>query len=230
MNGPPPAAAPARRDICWSSSRPPGRERAVQRRRHRSGSCAGRRARPSRSRRPRRTARLDLEIAVVAQRDRDPVGRVRARRSRLATNSRCWADRVIAGRRARRKCSAACRISEPQPQPTSSSRMPGSSSSLRQIRSSLARCASASDWSGVGEVRRRVRHRLVEDQLVELVGQVVVVRDHRPVAGARVQPADHAGLDRRRLRRPGRSRRAGPPRPARAAGRRRVSGQRLRSG
>ncbi len=51
-----------------------------------------------------------------------------------------------------------------------------------------------------GEVRARVGHRLVEQQPVEVVGQVVVVRDRRAVAAAGVQPAAQPGLGRRRLR------------------------------
>ena len=43
--------------------------------------------------------------------------------------------------------------------------------------------------AGVGEVRRGVGHRVVEQQFVEVVRQVVMVGDRGPVASFRVQPA-----------------------------------------
>ena len=99
--------------------------------------------------------------------------------------------------------------SEPQPQPMSRCRWPGSARSrpsLRQTRSSLSRWASSSGVRpgrpGLGEVGAGVGHVRVEDQLVEVVGQVVVVRDRVAVAAS----ASAAG------------RAAGPGRPA-AAGR-----------
>ena len=104
----------------------------------------------------------------------------------------------------RTPCSrAAWMLSEPHPHPTSSRRIPGSSRSLLHTRSSLSRCASASDASGTVRcpVRARVRHVLVEEQLVEVVRQVVVMRDHGPVATPGVAPT--ADLRLRRGRRGG---------------------------
>ena len=51
---------------------------------------------------------------------------------------------------------------------------------------------------GPGEVRRRVGHRVIEQQLVELVGQVVVVGDRGTVAQRGVQPSGQPGLRGRR--------------------------------
>ena len=46
----------------------------------------------------------------------------------------------------------------------------------------------------VGEIRRGVSHVVVEQQSVEIVGQVVVMGDGRPVAATGVQPARHPRL------------------------------------
>ena len=94
----------------------------------------------------------------------------------------------------------------PQPQPTSSTRMPGSQPQLAATRSSLARCASSSVARpapvGVSEVGAGVDQRRAEHQLVEVVADVVVV-------------GRTAALSRRRVcRRPAEP---GPPRPAAAA-------------
>ena len=85
---------------------------------------------------------------------------------RLVTNSCCWLRDRHTRVPGRHKCSAACRLSEPQPQPTSSSRIPGSRPSLRQIRSSLARLPPRTrvDLPGCLVVARGVGHRLVQDE------------------------------------------------------------------
>ena len=85
----------------------------------------------------------------------------------------------------------------------------------------LFRWASASDWSGDSNTARRVRHRLVEEQAVEVVAQVVVRRD--VLAGPRPRVAPGA------VREPARDLERQPP-PAR--GKRRApsgSGPRARS-
>ena len=102
------------------------------------------------------------------------------------------------------KCSAAYRLSEPQPQPTSRNRIPGRPRpTLRQTSSSLSRCASSTVYVGVVRppVPARVRHVRVEDQRVELVGEVVMVMDRLAVAATAVQPAAEHGLAVRRGRR-----------------------------
>ena len=102
------------------------------------------------------------------------------------------------------KCSAAYRLSEPQPQPTSRNLIPGAPRpTLRQTSSSLSRCASSTVYVGVVRppVPARVRHVRVEDQRVELVGEVVVVVDRLAVAATAVQPAAEHGLAVRRGRR-----------------------------
>lgn len=74
--------------------------------------------------------------------------------------------------------------------------MPGCSPSLRQIRSSFAVCASCRGLPVVGEIRRRVSHVAVEQQLVKLVGQIVVVGDDRPISSSGVQSAGQPCLSR----------------------------------
>ncbi len=102
---------------------------------------------------------------------------------------------------------AACRTMPPQPQPTSSSRWPGCRSSLRATRSYFSACASSRVASRVGVDGAGVGHRGPEHQLVEAVGDVVVVGDHLGVARHRVpQPLDHPAPPRQRLLRRGRRR------------------------
>ncbi len=79
--------------------------------------------------------------------------------------------------------------------------MPGRRPSLRQMRSYLARCASASGVCGVVEVGARVGHRLAQEEAIEVVGHVVVVGDGLRVAAARVERAVQARLLGRRRRR-----------------------------
>ncbi|MEJ7718990.1 MAG: hypothetical protein WKF58_00325 [Ilumatobacteraceae bacterium] len=71
----------------------------------------------------------------------------------------------------------------------------------------LARCAAAKSTgtvavtvavAGVRPVAAGVRHRVVEQQLVELVGEVVVVRDRGTIALTGVQRAAEASLRGRR--------------------------------
>ena len=98
------------------------------------------------------------------------------------------------------KCSAACSDSEPHPQPTSSSVVPGSRPSLRQTSDSLSCCACSTDTSGDDVVAAGVGHLRVEDQRVELVGEVVVEADRPPVSQLAVQPTLDLRLRRGCLR------------------------------
>ena len=127
------------------------------------------------------------------------------------------------------KCSAACSDSDPQPQPTSSRVEPGLEAELAADQVELVPLRVADGVRRVvgGPVPARVRHRLVEQQRVEVVGEVVVVADRAPVAQLAVQPAADPGLGHRRRRRaaeradPGR----GPDRPEQRRGSRPDSGQ-----
>ena len=88
--------------------------------------------------------------------------------------ARATASRRARGRRTR---AAAWRTMPPQPQPTSSSRMPGWRPSLRATRSYLA-CLRLLERGVLGRVDRAgVGHRRAEHHLVEAVGHVVVVLD-----------------------------------------------------
>ena len=88
----------------------------------------------------------------------------------------------------------------PQPQPTSSSRWPGCRSSLRATRSYFVELRLL-QRGVVGRVDRAgVGHRRPEDQLVERVGDVVVVVDRLGVAAHRVpEPLEDPPHPRRRL-------------------------------
>ena len=58
--------------------------------------------------------------------------------------------------------------------------MPGSTPARSATRAYLSRCASSSDWVGIGVDGGRVGQRLVEEQPVQVVRQVVVRRDVLP--------------------------------------------------
>ncbi len=107
---------------------------------------------------------------------------------RASMNRFCSAAIVMPVTRAP-KCSAACSDIEPQPQPTSSRVMPGSRPSLRQTSDELVELRLLHRYVGRGVVAAGVGHLRLEDQLVELVGEVVVERDRAPVAQRAVQPA-----------------------------------------
>ena len=96
----------------------------------------------------------------------------------------------------------------------------------------LLRCASASDWSGRGEDRARVGHRLVEEQAVEVVAEVVVRLDvaaaatrscsAAPGGPGSAAPAAAVATNRRRAPGPrgsGRRRAAAPAGPGSTTGR-----------
>ena len=70
--------------------------------------------------------------------------------------------------------------------------MPARSPARSAITAYLRRCASASDWSGRVEDGARVGHRLVEEQAVEVVAEVVVGLDVAAAAGLRVAPRSGA--------------------------------------
>ena len=89
----------------------------------------------------------------------------------------------------------------PQPQPTSSSRMPGRRPSLRQTSSCFAACASSSVRFGRRPVPAAVRPARPEDHPVEPVADVVVVRHGRRVTEQAVESTVESGLLGRRWRR-----------------------------
>ena len=78
--------------------------------------------------------------------------------------------------------------SRPSRVPISSTCSPPRSPARSAITAYLRRCASASDWPGRVEDRARVGHRLVEEQAVEVVAEVVVRLDVAAAAGPRVPP------------------------------------------
>ena len=98
------------------------------------------------------------------------------------------------------KCSAACSESDPQPQPTSSSRHPGLQPELAadQVELVALRVGHGVRRVGARPVAARVRHRRVEQQPVEVVREVVVVRDRAPVAQRGVPPPPQLRLRRGR--------------------------------
>ena len=142
-----------------------------------------------------RVERAVVDVAVVLQADLDPVaepglGDPLRRQLGLALRDGD-ADRahpVVPRPRAS--------TMPPQPHPTSSSRMPGCSASLLADELVLARPARPrAPASGVVPDRARVRHRRTEHDPVEVVRDVVVVRDRGRVArGAVTAPAQPAPL------------------------------------
>ena len=80
--------------------------------------------------------------------------------------------------------------------------MPGSSPSLRHTSSYFDACAASSARVGGRPHGARVRHRRAEDDPVEVVRDVVVVRDRGRVALLRVAPAAQPRLFGRRRQRP----------------------------
>ena len=96
---------------------------------------------------------------------------------------------------ARAPCSsAACSTIEPQPEPMSSSRMPGASASLPRDELVLCPLRVLERRGVVGPHRARVRHRRPEQQPVELVRQVVVVGDRGGITRLGVEPPAQAHL------------------------------------
>ena len=192
----------------WLSSRPPG---------PRSSRAAGRSTSPS-CVQPDVLEHADRADRVVRARRRcrgspgtgSRPGR-RARRRRPAW-PRARPAAATASRRppARRGAAAACRTMPPQPQPMSSSRIPGSRPSFVQTSSYLFACAASSlDVASV-----HTAHEYVIDgpstMPVEVVRDVVVVRDRGRVALLGVAPAVQPRLFGRRRERlqPARSRAA----------------------
>ena len=94
---------------------------------------------------------LPAQLAVVHDADLDLVGDAVLGRRALARAAACGSHSVIPVT-CTPWCSAACTANEPQPQPTSSTRSPGFSASLRQTVSRLLACASSSDCSGVSKI------------------------------------------------------------------------------
>ena len=182
MNGPPPGAVSARRDICCSSRRPARLQRAEHDRRRTPGSCSSPTCSPISIELTASNVAVGVgQFAVVLQPHLDTIGEALLgdplgdedpllRRQRDAGGVHAVMLGGVAGSaipiRSRRRA-AAC---------------PAAGPACGRSRSSLAVCASCSDWSGVGEVRRRVGHVIVEQQLVEVVGQVVVMGDRGAVA------------------------------------------------
>lgn len=128
------------------------------------------------------------------------------------------ADAVVLGRVQGQRTPAAADVQEPCAGPQSEL-------AADQLQLVALRVGGAVAGRVAGPVAAGVRHRLVEEQRVEGVGQVVVVTDRRPVAGLAVQgPAESGagGGDRRpgadRAEAQGEARR---PEPVREGGRRR---------
>ena len=82
--------------------------------------------------------RSSSQVAVVGDADLDPVGRGRPRAARSRASSACGSDSVMPDRVHAVPLRRVQRRSEPQPQPTSSTRSPGCRPSLRQTTSSLS--------------------------------------------------------------------------------------------
>ena len=87
------------------------------------------------------------------------------------------------------KCSAACNDSDPQPQPTSRRRHPRLEAELAADQRELVELGLLDRDVRRGVVAAGVRHLRLEDQAVELVGEVVVEADRPAVTQLAVQPA-----------------------------------------
>ena len=132
------------------------------------------------------------DVAVVGVTDLDEIADAELGR-RLRARSACGFDSVTPT--ARTPCSlAACSTIPPHPHPMSSSRIPGSSPSFRDTSSCLLACACSSVVVVVGPDGARVRERRPEHDAVEVVGDVVVVRDRRRIARLGVPAAAEARL------------------------------------
>ena len=131
--------------------------------------------------------------------------------ARLRASSACGRERVTPTAWTP-WCSAACSSIPPQPQPTSSRRMPGSSAELAADELVLVRLGVLEREGVVVPHRARVGERRPEHHLVEVVGHVVVVRDRGRVAPPRVPAAVQPCLF-------GRGRQRLQPRPAHELGR-----------
>ena len=216
-NGPASGSVWRRRAMPWFSSRPPGRSapRRGGARRSRCSRC--RRARPCRCWRRRRIPR-----ARAGRGSRRRGSRRGPRRPAAAARSRasaaCGSDSVMPVTWT--PCSRAAWIAKlPQPQPTSSTRSPGSSASFAADQLELRLLRLLERLGAAREDRARVRHRLVEEQGEELVRHVVVVADGAPVARVAVAAPAGAQLGGRRARERAQRSRLGPPRRRGAAGR-----------
>ena len=150
-----------------------------------------------------------VDLAVVADADLDrgrrgPAASIRSRAS--------WAcdSESVTPTPCTPWCSAAWMSSEPQPQPMSSRRSPGGEPELAADQLELALLGGLERLVRVVEVGARVDEARAEQQLVEAVGDVVVMADRGPVAPERVQAARPLRLDRRH-RRPQQDARSGDP-------------------
>ena len=128
-----------------------------------------------------RVERSAGQLAVVGHPDLDLLAEA-GLRDLLARELGLRGRERDAGDASRRSSLAAWIAKLPQPQPTSSRRMPGCRSSLLAIRSSFASWASSSVCAPLRVDRAAVGHRLVEEQREELVADVVVVADRGRVA------------------------------------------------
>ena len=187
-------------EMAWLSSRPVGTSAL-----RRMAKYSSIRLRADVLGHPDRADRVELlvaELAVVLQPDLDLVADACLADPLARQLGLLPADRD-ARRRRRRTCAAAWIAIDPQPQPTSSRRMPSrwSSPSLRATRSCFAAWASSSDVCVVDEAGARVRHRRAEHDPVEVVADVVVVADRPGIAAQRVPPPLQPGLLRRRRQR-----------------------------
>ena len=163
------------------------------------------------------------ELAVVQHADLDPVGQARRPRTRSRASAACAlgerhadaAHAVVLGGVDQQRAPAAADVE----QPLAGLRAAACGRSARACAPARPRATRR-----VGEVRARVDHARAEQQLVEAVGDVVVVLDRGPVAEQRVQAAravraSDAG-DRRAARASRSGERAARRRAARAVARR----------
>ena len=138
------SGGPGGRAIAWLSSRPPGAQQRVQVR-----GVSGSRAQPDvlgHADAGDGVERAVGDVAVVLHPDLDPVARGPAARDPLAGQARPAARRERDAHRARRRtCGRRGCAKVPQPQPTSSTRMPGSQPEL------------ARDEVALGQLRRLQR-------------------------------------------------------------------------
>ena len=142
MNGPPPGESPAPRDICCTRNGAPGAQQAV----HRATNARVLLVADVLAHLDRRGGVVGavVDVAVVQQAEVDPVAQP-AVGGALPRELELLRDSVTPVT-CTPWCSAAWMLSDPQPHPTSSRRMPGAQTRASRTRSSsLARCASASD-------------------------------------------------------------------------------------
>ena len=176
MNGPPPGPAALRRRAT-SAARAPGRRAAPSGAgpRRTSGSCPRRRARPSRSRRRRRTARrTSAVVAELGCRPGRP--RPRSRDPRVDEPLLLRGDRD-AGDRGRRSARRRAATASPSRSRRRAASCPARGRACGRPGPACRAAPARAETSGVDVVAAGVGHLRLEDQRVELVGQVVVEAD-----------------------------------------------------